>query len=49
MSMSEAKRHMPASAGRVPIVNGEATLARTSDEAPPARHETESTRSGERA
>lgn len=43
MSMREAKRQMPASAGRVPEVSGEAARARTSDEALCPRPETEST------
>ena len=43
MSMREALRQMPASAGRVPEVSGEAARASASDEATRPRHETEST------
>ena len=43
MTMCEAMRQMPASAGRVPDVSGEAARARTSDEALRPRHETENT------
>jgi RNA-directed DNA polymerase len=43
MTMCEAMRQMPASAGRVPEVSGEAARARTSDEALRPRHETENT------
>ena len=43
MPMCEAKRQMPAPAGRVPVVSGEAARARTSDEASRPRNETEST------
>lgn len=43
MSMREAIRQMPASAGRVPVAGGEAARASTSDEATRPRHETEST------
>ena len=43
MSMREAKRQMPASAGRELKASGEAASARTSDEATRPRHETEST------
>jgi RNA-directed DNA polymerase len=43
MSMREAMRQMPAAAGRVPNVGGEAARARTSDEASRPRAETEST------
>ena len=46
MSMREALRQMPASAGRVPIASGEAARASTSDEATRPRHETGSTGSG---
>lgn len=40
MSMREALRQMPAPAGRVPIVGGEAARASASDEATRPRHET---------
>ena len=43
MSMREVLRQMPASAGRVPKVSGEAGRASASDEATRPRHETEST------
>ncbi len=43
MSMREALRQMPASAGRVPEVSGEAARASARDEATRPRHETEST------
>ena len=43
MTMCEAMRQMPTSAGRVPEVSGEAARARTSDEALRPRHETEIT------
>ena len=43
MSMREALRQMPATAGRVPVVSGEAARASTSDEALRPRHETGST------
>ena len=43
MTMCEAMRQMPTSAGRVPEVSGEAARARTSDEALRPRHETENT------
>ena len=43
MSMREALRQMPATAGRVPIASGEAARVRTSDEATRPRHETGST------
>lgn len=43
MLMCEAMRQMPAPAGRVPKVGGEAACARTSDEALRPRPETEST------
>jgi RNA-directed DNA polymerase len=43
MSMWEAKRQMPTTAGRVPVVSGEAAHASTSDEATRPRHETGST------
>ena len=43
MSMREALRQMPATAGRVPVVSGEAARAGTSDEALRPRHETGST------
>jgi RNA-directed DNA polymerase len=43
MSMREAMRQMPASAGRVPEVSGEAARTHTSDEALRPRHETGST------
>ena len=46
MSMREAKRQKPASAGRVPKAGGEAARASTSDEALRPRHETGSTGSG---
>lgn len=46
MSMREALRQMPASAGRVPEVSGEAARASASDEATRPRHETGSTGSG---
>jgi len=40
MSMRKAMRQMPATAGRVPVVSGEAARTRTSDEALRTRHET---------
>jgi len=43
MSMREALRRMPASAGRVPKVSGEAARTSASDETTRPRHETEST------
>jgi hypothetical protein len=43
MSMREALRQMPATAGRVPIASGEAARVRTGDEAIRPRHETGST------
>lgn len=43
MSMREALRQMPAMAGRVPVVSGEAARAGISDEALRPRHETGST------
>ena len=43
MSMREAKRQKPASAGRVPVAGGEAARVGTSDEATRPRHETGST------
>lgn len=43
MSMREALRQMPATAGRVPVVSGEAARAGISDEALRPRHETGST------
>lgn len=46
MSMCEAQRQMPASAGRVPVADGEAARASTSEEATRPRHETGGTGSG---
>jgi len=43
MSMREAERQMPGKPGRVPVADGEAVRASTSDEATRPRHETEST------
>ena len=43
MSMSEALRQMPGKPGRVPVADGEAVRASTSDEATRPRHETGNT------